>query len=174
MTKDQFNSLLNDVQHLAMDIGVRPAARALGLSEARVMKWSSRYKWGIAALFPPGLHVPRPSAMVSGAIEAKRRILEQHRSRTQLGMAQSATNAFEHLADKPGNALCSPATAIAASQWAKVADITHGYAAERTAPPQVQVAIISQPTEIEREERRAMHARLDDIARRLADGARDS
>jgi hypothetical protein len=35
--------------------------------------------------------------------------------------------------------------------------------------PSLQIANIVMPTEAEREERRAVHARLDEIARRLAD-----
>lgn len=156
---------------LALDIGVRPAARALGLSEARVMKWSERGKWQIGLLRPRGFNGDTQgatlSAQVSDAIEAKKRILKHHSDRTLLGFAQAATTVAEGLSEKTVGQLIAPGTAISAGQWAKVSDSVHGWQAERTAAPVVQIANVVLPSEDERADRRAMHARLDDIARRL-------
>jgi len=46
-TKPQTRSPVDreSVRLLAIELGVREAARRCGLSEDRVRKWSSRYKW---------------------------------------------------------------------------------------------------------------------------------
>jgi hypothetical protein len=52
-------------------------------------------------------------------------------------------------------------------QAAAVMGISADKAAELTQTPMVQVAVVNMPTPQDREERRAIHDRLDDIARRL-------
>jgi hypothetical protein len=47
-------------------------------------------------------------------------------------------------------------------------DTVHGWQAQRTAGPTVQIANVIQPTPEERAERQAMFAKLEEITRRLA------
>ncbi len=168
MTKADFASLRDQVRILALNIGLRPAARAMGLSEDRVRNWSSRNKWGLSKL--PLCSVPSRNSTPSDttAIEATQRILDHHSARTKLSLALAGTNVAEHMAELEAPRLITPATSIAAQQWGKVADTVHGWTQARAQGVSVQVAVINPPSEAERSERRAVHAQLDAITRLLS------
>lgn len=168
MTKAEFEQLKRDARHLAQDIGIRPAARAMGLPEGRLLKWSHRDKWNIFLIRPHTLGpVSSESRGTIDTIEIKRQLLSKYSDRTRLGLARSACTASETLAERDGDSLLKPATSISAEQWSKVADRTHGWTAERAQATTVNIANLVMPTEEERAARERAHDRLDAIAARL-------
>ena len=48
MTRAQYELFCQNLHHLALDIGLRPACRALGINEVRGRKISSRRKWNLS------------------------------------------------------------------------------------------------------------------------------
>ena len=160
LSKAQFKALKRDAQHLAVDIGLRPAARALGLPEERVKKWAQRDKWNISLIRPQGFKHAQVSPQVPDAIEVKTRLLASHSDRTRLGLALASTNASEHLATLPAESVVKPANAIAMEQVSRTADRVHGWTQSRTQAPTVQIANIVLPSAEER-------AKLDAIDRKL-------
>lgn len=169
MTRAEYETFVTDFHHLCLDIGIRPASRAMGISEDRGRKIAQRRKFHISQIRPLGNgHTAQIVPPVTGGIEAKRKVLALHSDRTKIGLAIAGSKVAEHLADKEPKALIAPATAIAAQQWSKVGDVVHGWQSERTQGTVVNVAnVIPMPTEEERAERRAIDAKLDAIAKRL-------
>ncbi len=74
------------VRMLAIEIGVRPAARQLGLDEDRVCQWSHRGNW-----FPAQPDVQRSTvSTVSKPGDVLLRELQTHERETRLSLARSA------------------------------------------------------------------------------------
>ncbi len=156
---------------LAMNIGLRAAARTMGLSEERTRQWASRGKWGISTL--PIVRIPGPTAAamspnVTPAHEVIASVVQHYGDRAKIGACIAGSKALEHLADQDGSKLVSPAAAISGDQWTKAVDRAAGWTQARAQGVSVQVAVINPPSEAERQERRAVHAALDAIARRLS------
>jgi len=151
-----------------MSIGLRPAARACGLSEDRVRNWSSRQKWGIANL-PCATAIGyrgsqcTPTPPDTTPIEAAQRIVEHYGNRAKIGATIAGAKALEHLADSTGAELVKPAAAISGDQWTKAVDRAAGWTAARQNPVQVAVQV-NLPSAEETAERKQRHARLDEIA----------
>jgi len=169
VTKAQYEQIKRDCHHLALDIGVRPAARALSISESRALKWSHREKWNVGLIRPPslsiggnGLKAPE-SGGITDAIEAKRRIIEHYGDRAKIGATIAGAKALEHLADSNGAELCKPAAAISADQWTKAVDRAAGWTAARQQGVQVAVQV-NLPSAEEKAELRETDAKLDEIA----------
>jgi hypothetical protein len=168
VTKAEFVQLKRDARSLSMDIGVRPAARALGLSESRVQKWSHREKWNIQAIRPRTLaQVATEPAGTIDACDVKQAILAKYSDRTRIGLARTACTASETLAEYQGSALLQPKNAISAEQYSKVADRVHGWSAERAQAPTVNIANVVLPTPAEREAMSELDSKLDAFTRRL-------
>ena len=166
MTKVQYESFVNDLHHLSLDIGIRPAARAMGISEDRARKISSRRGFKLALVRrPPTLERPSPSVT---AIEAKQQIIQHYGDRAKIGATIAGAKALEHLADSEAHKLVAPANAIAADQWTKAVDRAAGWTQSRAQGVTVNVANIIPPTDAERSDRKAVHAQLDEITRLLA------
>ena len=159
LSRAELKQIKSDAFNLALDIGVRPAARAMGLSESRVMKWSERDNWQIGRIRPNATNAQK-SASVSNANDAKRRIIAQCSDRTAVGFALTAVKVSEHLADQTPEAFVKPALAISAEQYSRVSDRTFGWSASRQQTPTVQIANIVLPSAEER-------AKLDAIDRKL-------
>ncbi len=140
----------------------------MGLSEDRVRNWSSRHKWGLSKT--PLCSVP--GAFVTpndtSALEATLKVVQHYGDRAKIGATIAGAKALEHLADMQGAELIKPAAAISADQYTKAVDRAAGWTQARAQGVSVQVAVINPPSEAERSERRAVHAALDAIARRLA------
>ncbi len=153
---------------LALNIGLRSAARAMGLSEMRVRNWSSRQKWGIANL--PICRIPASDARLApsdtSAIEAMRNVVQHYGDRAKIGATIAGAKALEHLADSEAATLVKPANSIAADQWTKAVDRAAGWTAARQAPVQVAVQV-NLPSAEEQAELRETDAKLDEIARLL-------
>ncbi len=154
---------------LALSIGVRAAARACNLSESRVLKWSERGKWGISAVHPVGFRQPSVSSEVVTPLEATANIVQHYGDRAKIGATIAGAKALEHLADADGADLVKPGNAISGDQWTKAVDRAAGWTQARANGANVAVQVnITPPSEAERSERRAVHAALDAIAKRLA------
>jgi hypothetical protein len=167
VTRVAYETFVNDLHHLSLDIGIRPAARAMGISEDRARKISSRRGFKLALVRrPPTLERPSPSVT---AIEAKQQIIQHYGDRAKIGATIAGAKAMEHLADSNGEALCKPANAISADQWTKAVDRAAGWTQSRAQGVTVNVANIVPPSDVERAERKAVHAQLDAITRLLAD-----
>jgi 2,4-dienoyl-CoA reductase-like NADH-dependent reductase (Old Yellow Enzyme family) len=168
MSRADYESFVAHFFHLCTYIGINPACRALGIKESRGRQIASRRKFGISKIRADALH---PNALksrdVTGGIEATKNIIAHYSDRARVGAVISGAKVFEHLADKEPNQLIGPATAIAADQWAKVTDRAAGWSAERAQGVTVQVANLVMPTPEQRAERRALHDKLDEIAKQL-------
>ena len=170
MTRAQYEHFCTGLYHLATDIGLHPAARALGISLQRARKISSRRKWNlrhlgrvVSANLSPDIDTSSPRVTSE---EVKQRVFTVLSDRTKLGLATAATSASEHLATLDGKSLTAPTHGIAADTWSRTADRVHGWQAERQ-KPLVQIANVTLPTPEEEEERRKAHRALDEIARSL-------
>ncbi len=154
---------------LAMQIGLRPAARACNLDEHRVLKWAQRGKWNINGI-APALRGPQPaSSNVLSPIEAVGNIVQHYGDRAKIGATIAGAKALEHLADQDGSKLTTPAAAISGDQWTKAVDRAAGWTQARAAGVNVGVAVtINPPSAEERAERRAVHASLDAITKLLS------
>ena len=162
MTRDQYELFCQNLHHLALDIGLRPACRALGISEDRGRMISHRRKWNLSKYSPATTH-PRPTELpsVTKAIEIKRALIEHHSDRTKLGFARTVTKVAEHLAEQTPEALVKPGVAMAAEQYGKLSDKTYGWSAARAQAPSVQIANIVLPSAEERAKINAIDAKLD-------------
>ncbi len=78
------------VRMLAIQIGVRPAARKLGLNEDRVCKWSERGNWFPALPDVQGKTV----STVSNPGDVLLATLAEHECKTKLGLAKFAKHAI--------------------------------------------------------------------------------
>jgi len=163
VTKAEFRGFTEQVQMLAMQIGVRPAARAIGLNENRVLQWARRGKWGINGKAVTLRGAPPGNQNVITPLEAVSNIVQHYGDRAKIGATIAGAKAMEHLADADGEALCKPANAISADQWTKAVDRAAGWTAARQQGTTVQVAVITPPSEAERAAMDATDAKLDEI-----------
>jgi hypothetical protein len=94
------------VKALAVNIGVRRAARELGLSESTVMQWSKRENW-----FPPPATLPptvveRVSTVSKSPVDAMRDVGE----RSRFALALAGEKAAKHLQAMGGHEIVNKAT----------------------------------------------------------------
>jgi hypothetical protein len=116
------------VKTLAIAIGVRNAARKLGLDENRVLKWSERGKWFKAEPKPQPPTVTQNDVIsVIKPSDALAQTLSDDSNATKIGFSRAARKVSQHLAEGTAKALVRPATAISASKWATVAGQVHGW-----------------------------------------------
>jgi len=164
LSRVEAENLREHVRCLALQIGLRPAARAYGLSESRVMKWSERYRWRIALLRPSATNAD-VSANVSAPVDALLNVLANEASRTRLAMARVARRAFEHGDELSDEDLHEMSRAIALEKHGRIASIAHRWQSEAV---NVGVQVnVPMPSEAERDEMRSIDAKLDAIAERL-------
>ena len=116
------------VKVLAIAVGVREAARQLGLSEERVMKWSQRGHWLTTEVKPQPPTVTRNDVRtVRRPSEVLLSALKSDSDRTKLGLSKAARKAAETFAGMGGDKLCEPASALSASKWAGTAETVHAW-----------------------------------------------
>ncbi len=160
--------------HLCANIGIRPAARALGIPEERAKKIAQRRGFGISKLRKADTRaLSNPNALKfpnsPQAIEATNNIVQHYGDRAKISATIAGAKAMEHLADTNSADLVKPANAIAADQWTKAVDRAAGWTQARQQGVTVNVANIVPPTDAERAERKAVHAQLDAITALLQD-----
>lgn len=160
---------------LAMQIGLRPAARALGLNEERVKKWGQRFKWNIGALMPAkgGNHggnylVPDPVSHrnVPEPLNVLAKIMALEGDRTRSAMARTARRAFEHCDTLSDEDLHKLDRAIALEKHGRNAAVAHQWNQSSNLNVGVQVNV-PLPGPEERAEMRSIDAKLDAIAAKL-------
>ena len=150
---------------LAMQIGLRPAARALGLSEERVLKWSERGKWQIGLIRPPLTGYQPKSSNVIAPLEVLSKVMGIEADRTRSAMARTARRAFEHCDTLSEEQLHDMQRAIALEKHGRNASLAHAWnQAQANVAVQVNVPM---PTAEERSEMRSIDAKLDAIAAKL-------
>lgn len=119
------------VRVLVGAVGVRRAAREMGIPEATVQAWSARGKWCPdevraekervrAATEMQPHHGPTPA-------EALANVMSDLDRRSKLGFAKASAKVAEDAADKDVAALLEDAQAV--NTWAKTAALAHGWAA---------------------------------------------
>lgn len=100
-TKPQIQPAVDreSVRLLAIELGVREAARRCGLSEDRVRKWSSRYKW-LEQKAPKQLEATVTTVTAPGDV-----LLQTHKElegRTKSGLSRATAKAADHAAEQDG------------------------------------------------------------------------
>ena len=158
----RYEVFVTHLYHLAKSIGLRPAARALGIPEDRARKIAERRNFNIGRV----AHVGRPplkSPESHQAIEATENVIQHYGNRAKIGATIAGAKALEHLADSTGAELVKPAAAISGDQWTKAVDRAAGWSAARQNPVQVAVQV-NLPSAEERAELRKTDAKLDEIA----------
>lgn len=132
------------VKTLAMAVGVREAARRIGLPESTVKSWSDRGDWLRPVVQPPTvLRASNASKTPSAAmVEA----LTDDSNATKIGFARAARTVATDLAGKSAAILTDKDTAQAANHWTGIASKVHGWEqkqAEAAAAVMVNVSILS-------------------------------
>ena len=163
MTKAAYKQFVSDLHHLSLDIGIRPAARAMGISEDRARKISSRRRFNLVRARCNAVSGPPSRSPNVTGIEAKAAIVQHYGDRAKIGATIAGAKALEHLADSTGADLVKPAAAISGDQWTKAVDRAAGWTAARQQGTTVQVAVITPPSEAERAAMDATDAKLDEI-----------
>lgn len=135
-----------EVKTLAIAVGVREAARQLGLAETRVLQWSKRGEW-----FKPTPQPPRQSDVITviSPSDALRTTLTERSNKTKLGLSKAAMRAAEHFGEQDPEWLITEKAAMSAKHWAATASTVHGWEAggKDTGPFSPQsIQILSQRT----------------------------
>src|SRR5678809_146391 len=108
------------VKTLAVAIGVREAARKLGLNEDTVCSWARRGKW-----FAP-TPTPKSQAIDLQALHATPSMaLASYGKSTRLHLAKASHKASEHLAEQPAEAILDRSQAM--RHVSAVASQVHGW-----------------------------------------------
>ena len=164
--RQQYETFVAHFHALCLQIGVRPASRALGISEERGKKIAQRRKFNIG-LIRPAANGPVSAAAnvptLPQTLEAVSNIVQHYGDRAKIGATIAGAKAMEHLADAEGDTLVKPCNAIAADQWTKAVDRAAGWTAARQSPVQVAVQV-NMPSAEEKAELRETDAKLDEIA----------
>lgn len=98
MSSRAINVDRESVRLLAIELGVREAARRCGLSEDRVRKWSSRYKW-LEQRAPK-----QQEAAVTVVTMPGDALLDEHKrleGQTKTALSRAAAKAAEHVSTQP-------------------------------------------------------------------------
>lgn len=119
------------VHTLALSIGVRPAARAMGLSEEAVMQRSSREGWlrDLPRSTPLPPTVVRPVSGVSTAAQAMAQSMREDALRGRAAALRVSRRALERVDRMDDDELVQPEVAGMAHTWTKSAALAGGYAA---------------------------------------------
>lgn len=134
----------DQVRMLVLAVGVREAARQMGLPETAVQQWSCRGKW-LAKTRPTPAALPLPASMQSVTTvrqtpaDALSAVLADDAKETRLSLSRSARN----LAQQAETALLDQAGDVLSA--AKVASVVHRWDADKQGPAvAVNIAILGQ------------------------------
>lgn len=139
------------VRVLVVALGVRQAAREMGLSEDTVSAWSARGEWlkKDAEMRELGLTRVREREEAAGRVQAIASkspsdaladVLSDLSQRSKLGFLKASARVAEHLArEEDADALL--ARAKSASGWAKTAALAGGWAGAASTTVQVSVGL---------------------------------
>lgn len=105
------------VQMLALEVGVREAARMLGLPESTVQAWSAREGWLEDAPrsqpLPPTVIRPATAA-TKNPVEAYKQALAERGNKSRMSLAIGLGNAADRVAEMPADAILAQAQDIKA------------------------------------------------------------
>lgn|GEM_PF-5392474 len=164
LSKTEAESFRANVFLLACHVGLRSAARHYNLKESRVTKWAQRYNWQIGK-FRPNASNASLSSDVATPLEAFGKLMTVEGDRTRVAMARTSRRAFEHADTVTDEQLHELPRAVALEKHGRNASIAHNWnQAAANVAVQVNVPL---PSAEEREEMRAIDAKLDEIAKRL-------
>lgn len=137
------------VKMLALEIGIRAAAREMGLDEHRVLKWSQRDPqgpWTIQAqtqhLKPYNGHNGTLSSLSSSPSQALRTSLQTLGAKTRLNLAKAAHRGAKSLKRQPGEAIVRQASNLA--QLTTAAAKLHGWEEQQGQAGSVDVQVLCQ------------------------------
>lgn len=138
------------VKMLALEIGIRAAAREMGLDEHRVLKWSQRDPqgpWTIQAQtqqLSPSARMPSQvvSSSSSSPSAALRTSLATLGAKTRLNLAKAAHRGAKSLKRQPGEAIVRQAGNLA--QLTTAAAKLHGWEEQQGTQGSVDVQVLSQ------------------------------
>lgn len=88
------------VRTLAIQVGVREAARQLNLNENTVVQWSKRYQWFKRPTLPPTHNDSKAVISVIKPGDALLSEIQQNGTETKLKLSRYAKKQAEHLATK--------------------------------------------------------------------------
>jgi len=130
------------VRVLVVALGVRQAAREMGLNEDTVSAWSARYGWlkhlRAAPVVPASLVRIASNASKQPA-EALADALESLSTRSRIGFAKASAKVAEKLADTEAEALVG--MSAEAKSWAQTAAIAHSWSGGAGTTVQVSVGL---------------------------------
>ena len=154
---------------LAAQLGLTPAAIALGIKPERIRQWNKRYGWHISAIREPAnardRDLAEASRRVTQPMEAFANLMAVEGDRTRAAMARTSRRAFEHADTVSDEALHELPRGVALEKHARVASIAHNWQSQNVnVGVQVNVPL---PDQAERDEMRSIDAKLDEIAKRL-------
>src|SRR5262245_60714511 len=164
-TKAEIIAQREQVRMLGIALGNwREAARRCGLSEGRVLNWVVLYGWKL----PKRLEAPHPREVLSPVVgvvtpaESLQERLKHDAEATRLGLSTATRKASLSLADREGDDVVNASARL--KDVVSSAAQLHGWNAQAGVNVGVQVNV-PLPSAEEIAERRAMHARLDEIFR---------
>src|SRR5215831_9018911 len=161
-TKAEVIAQREQVRMLGIALGNwREAARQCGLSEGRVLNWVVRYGWKL----PKRIEAPHPREVLSPVVtpaESLQERLKHDAEATRLGLSTATRKASVSLADRDGDDVVNASARL--KDVVSSAVQLHGWNAQAGVNVGVQVNV-PMPTAEERAERKAIHAKLDQIFR---------
>lgn len=135
------------VKTLAIAVGVREAARQLGLNQNTVRQWSRRDKW-----FKQPEPVPVPATLikqngysvtsVTTPSEALRSTLAERSDKTRLGLSKAAMKAAQHLGDQDPEWLITETASKVGNNWARTSSATFGWEAGSKSAGDLNLSIL--------------------------------
>lgn len=149
------------VRTLVVAVGVREAARQMGLAESTVQAWSARGKW--TEKINQAQSIARsnlqPTATKPAADALTEALIDDSKA-TRIGFSKAARKVAAKLSESDAESLTTPAMAITASKWQGVAASTHGWnEKQESGNVMVNIGILGvDPKSIEVNETRTLQA----------------
>lgn len=162
----------------AILIGVRPAARKHHVNEDTACGWAYREKWKLPACLPTlpanqGRHLHDPQSATQARLRALDQLsesIDEHGEHSRLYLSAATLQAAHELAANGGRSEGERVPYAGLLNTSRAGDTVHGWQAQRQAGAQTNVAVqVVLPTPDEEAKRDALHAKLDEITRRLAE-----
>lgn len=160
---------MQQLHTLALCIGLRPAARRLGIKERTALTWSHRGNWKLSEVFALShcpAHSGRPAAKSNAitAHEALTQIFSEQSEDTRLYLSAASLKAAHDASKAKGHTLRSKSGSTGLLNVARTTDIVHGWTAARQQPA-VQIANVVLPTPEQSADLKAVDRRLDALTR---------
>lgn len=126
------------VRTLAIQIGVRPAARQLGLNEDRVRQWSKREQWFKLPQQPPQ---QGDVTTVTKPGDVMLKTLQDDSNASKIGFSRAARKVAEHAASLKASGIYKRSRNI--KDMAAVAGQVHGWDSESRQPGILNVQVLA-------------------------------